>query len=116
MNKYLCVMKQIDDGCGNSIRCGINAIELNATSLENAKSKAIERMYMQEAIIGESDPSYYIDGEGALLSWKVYEIGSESDMMDLLQNSRKKYLAQKTELENKAKLEQFERLKKELGK
>lgn len=116
MNKYLCVMKQIDGGCGNSIKCGINSIEINANSLENAKAKAIERMYMQESLTGDEDPSWYIGGEGALLSWKIYEISSESDMMDLLRNSRKMYLAQKAELAQKAKLEQFEKLKKELGK
>ncbi len=116
MTKYLCVMKQIDDGCDYSIRCGINAIELNAISFKEAKEKAIKAMHMNESLTGENDPSWFIDGERALLSWKIYEVTLESDMLGLLRESKEKYLAQKAELDKKFKLEQFEKLKKELGK
>lgn len=115
MAKWLCVREQRGEGCDYSIGCGKDFDIIEADDLKEAKRLAIKASFMEEALSGECDPSYYISGEGALKSWNLYKISGEHDLMPLLAAAGVEY---KKVVEDDAKARrraEFEKLRQEFG-
>lgn len=116
MAKWICVMRQKGDGCDYSIGCGVKVAEVEANDFASAKAAALKATYLDEYTGGKNDPSYYINGEGALKSLRLFEVSEEMDLMPFLHEAHKTYIMLGAEAEKSEKLAQFEKLREELGK
>lgn len=115
MAKWICVMRQDGEGCDYSIGCGVRVVEVEATSRATAEKLAIKSCDMDETIKGESD--YHLSGgESPLKKWTLYEVSKEFDLMPLLVKAQATFDEKEKETQREEELEEFERLRKKLGK
>lgn len=115
MSQWICIMRQRGEGCDYTIGCGVKVYAFEAKNEEQARKIAMTELG-NEHFNGESDPSYYIDGEGALSEWSLYQVTTGFNMMPLLEEALTRYRSvEEKEVEAK-ELAELERLKKKFGK
>lgn len=117
MAKWLGVMIQAGEGCDYTIGCGYRVVEVEADSEKDARVKLSKALYLDSYIDRDSgeDPSYYIDGEGALESVKIYKVAKEIDLMPLLEKAQERFNKAEEDEEKNKRREEYEKLRKEFG-
>ncbi len=77
MPKFIVVMEQAGEGCDYTIGCGTAVHIVSGKNVAEAFERFKKVSYLESYDNGECDPSYVVDGEGALSSVTMYEITTD---------------------------------------
>lgn len=103
--KYYAYLKQEGEGCDYTIGCGNTLITLNAENDKNAKEK------LKEIIIEQ-----YSGRESMLEKAILFKETIDFDLKSVYDELKSKKESEKTKRQHIKDMEDFERLKKKLGK
>lgn len=103
--KYYAYLKQEGEGCDYTIGCGNTLITLNAENDKNAKEK------LKEIIIEQ-----YSERESMLEKAILFKETIDFDLKSVYDEVESKKEAEKKSRQHIKDMEEFERLKKKLGK
>lgn len=109
-------MEQNSSGCDYTIGCGALVLFIEADSREEAIRIMNKKWWMEDYMNGESDPSYYINGERALKLWSIIEFEKAWDLLPMLHEWNDKMRAEeaaakqaKQDATDRAKYEELKR-------
>ena len=119
MAKYIAIRVQNGEGCDYTIGCGINYVEVEADSFEEAFEKLKVQCYLDDY-----EDECYLEGlenlrhgEMSLKSFTIYEVAAERDDIyeTWLDNLIAKAEGAEQASETEARRKQYEELQKEFG-
>lgn len=113
MAKFIAVINDGTEGCDYTIGCGTKVIDIEAKDKDAAFAKLLEDSHFSEIASGDSEPDSIED-----YSVRLIEIAEDDKKIFSKWRSSMTSKAARIKKENdeKADLEQFEKLKKKLGK
>jgi hypothetical protein len=119
MKKFILLRKQAGEGCDYMIACGKDWTIVEAETREEAWSKALAEVYMDEAFNDpENFDTYHFEDRFELETCTLVEVASmdETTFFDRVRTWEDAKRRADEEVKHEAKVEQFERLKAELGR
>lgn len=114
MAKFIAIIKQHGEGCDYTIGCGLRVIDIDATDKESAFKKLLKNSLFIDVSNGDADPSSL----EKLKSVRLIEVADEDKKLyrDWLDSMTSEHARIEEEKAKKKDEEEFERLKKRLGK
>lgn len=115
MKQFLIIIYQAGEGCDYTIGCGLSVSTYEAASAEEAFNKWADDHDMDDSGMAE----YYINGEGALESVQIYEIGSEDNehlWRQFVKMREQQIRDAKNQAKKDAELAEYERLRAKFEK
>lgn len=119
MSKFIVVMEQAGEGCDYGIGCGTQVHFVNGKDVAEAFEHFKKASYLETYDNGVENPSYVVDGEGALASVTIYEITSNDrgwTYRNWIDEVVDKYAATQEAEGTRRDEAEFARLKKKLKK